>query len=510
LADEAVRMSHGSRLAELARHVERPGLIFAGADGSEEVWTFAMLESTSNRLARLLEANGVGEETVVAMAIANSPELVMLCYATWKLGACVLPLNPRAPAQDLEGMLEAAASSGHPLAMIGNPIKGDVINLDNVDDFSDEPLPDRISQPGKAIGSGGSTGRSKIIVDPRPWVGVVSPEGSIDNFGRRPEHVVLIGGPMYHNGPFGPLFAGLFDGATVVLMERYDAARAVDLIERHRINWTFMVPTQMARIARLPGIESRDLSSLAGLYHAGSFCPEWLKRRWIDLIGAKPLLEVYGCAEGIGVTFIWGEEWLAHPGSVGKAESIDLRIQNADGNPLPPGEVGEVFMRWKGAGDVGFLVADLDPTDVYEYWGSPRMKTTADGFSSAGDLGWLDADGYLYLADRRQDLIISGGANVYPAEVEMLISSHPAVADVVVLGLPDEDWGQRVHAVVQLAQPWSDRESDLAALCREKLAPAKRPKSFEFVDVMPRDESGKVRRSLMREQRSETDSAAAG
>ena len=138
------------------------------------------------------------------------------------------------------------------------------------------------------------------------------------------------------------------------------------------------------------------------------------------------------------------------------------------------------------------------------------MKTTPDGFSSAGDLGWLDADGYLYLADRRQDLIISGGANVYPAEVEMLISSHPAVADVVVLGLPDADWGQRVHAVVQLAQPWPEGEADLSALCREKLAPAKRPKSFEFVDVMPRDESGKVRRSLMREQRSKADFAAAG
>jgi bile acid-coenzyme A ligase len=367
--------------------------------------------------------------------------------------------------------------------------------------FDDSPMEDRVSQPGKAIGSGGSTGRSKIIVDPRPWTAIPSQQGTIDVFGRRPEDTVLIGGPLYHNGPFVPLFMSIFDGSTAILMARFDAKLAVELIERHQVNWTFMVPTQMARIARLRGIEERNLSSLHGLYHSGSACAEWLKRRWIELIGADHIFEVFGSAEQIGALFMRGDEWLKHPNSVGRPESTEVRIIGADGADVPDGDVGEIYFRWKAQAEAGFLAPLPDPDMMYEYWGSPRLRTTSDRFATAGDLGWFDEEGYLHLADRRLDLIISGGSNVYPAEIEGVISSNPKVDDVAVIGLPDEDWGQSVHAIVQPAQYAQLTEKELDAFCRAALSPYKRPKTFEIVPVLPRDESGKIRRSLLLSER---------
>lgn len=496
-------ITHGARLAELA--AARPdveALTFVRESGEEQSFAYAELEETTNRLARALQAHGVGESTVLAMPIKNSPALVMLCYAVWKLGGCALPLNPRAPQGELVGMTEAAQSSGRPVILVSQdgPLTPAGL-LASAEALSSEPLPDRVSAPGKAIGSGGSTGRPKIVVDPRPWMAVPSPAGSIDPFGRRPEHTVLIPGPLYHNGPFVPFFASLFDGAKVILMERFDATRAVDVVRRHHVEWTFMVPTQMARISRLPDLDRTALASLKGLYHSGSGCAEWLKRQWIELIGPESIVEVFGSSEQVGALFIRGDEWLEHPNSVGRPTLIDLRILDAFGQEQPRGEVGEIFMRWKPAVSAGFLAPDPDPAKMYAYWGSEALRTTDDGFATAGDLGYLDEDGYLHLADRRHDLIISGGANVYPSEVEQVISGLAGVEDVVVVGVPDAEWGQRVHAVVELSEGASISEADLDRLCREHLAPHKRPKEFEFVDRLPRSDAGKIRRTQIAAER---------
>jgi bile acid-coenzyme A ligase len=248
-----------------------------------------------------------------------------------------------------------------------------------------------------------------------------------------------------------------------------------------------MPPIIMRRIILLPGIQGRDLSSIQAIQSSAAPCPEWLKRAWIDLIGAEKVHEVYGSTEGIGATMIRGDEWLEHPGSVGRPVSCELRILDEEGNDLPAGEVGEIFMR---------PLAEGGPT--YRYIGAPAAKATPDGFASIGDLGWLDDDGYLYIADRRTDMIVSGGANVYPAEVEAALSEHPALADCAVVGQPDEEWGRRVHAIIQPHDP--DNPPSVAELdrhCRERIASYKVPKTWEFVHELPRNEAGKIRRSAL-------------
>jgi bile acid-coenzyme A ligase len=277
----------------------------------------------------------------------------------------------------------------------------------------------------------------------------------------------------------------LLIGQRTILLERFDAAQVADVIERYRVHCGTLVPTMMFRLARLPGIEGRDFSSIVSIYHGGAACAPWLKRKWIDLIGAEKLYEGFGSTEAVGETLIRGDEWLQHPGSVGRGVYCDIRILGPDREDVPAGVVGEIFMRWKGG-----------PRRTYRYVGQPQAETTPDGFASVGDLGWLDADGYLYVADRRTDMIISGGANIYPAEVEAALLQHPAIGDVAVIGLPDEEWGKRVHAIVVPAGPGDPPTS--AALdthCRSLIARYKVPKSYEFVPELPRNDVGKIRKS---------------
>jgi bile acid-coenzyme A ligase len=254
-----------------------------------------------------------------------------------------------------------------------------------------------------------------------------------------------------------------------------------------------MSPTMMGRIARLPGVTERDFSSLEAIYHTSAPCPIWLKRFWITLIGAEKVYEGYGSTEGIGAARIRGDEWLDHPGSVGRGHLTHIRILDSDGRDLPPGEIGEIYTK-----------RTFDrPT--YEYIGSPPIPLTPDGYGSVGDLGWLDEAGYLFIADRRVDMIVTGGANVYPAEVEAALSEHPEIADLVVIGIPHEDWGRSVHAVVQPRHPDHPPTAEaLDQFCRQRLTSYKVPKSYEFVSRLPRNQLGKVRRSDMIAERVHT------
>jgi len=256
-----------------------------------------------------------------------------------------------------------------------------------------------------------------------------------------------------------------------------------------RPKYLYMVPTMMQRIWKLPDEvkQAADMSSLEIAVHMAAPCPPWLKDEWIDWVGPDVLCELYAGTEVQAVTWITGREWKEHYGSVGKPISGEMKVFDDDGNELPPGEIGEIYMR-----------AANGRNSTYQYLGADA-KVLGEGelseWESLGDMGSIDEDGYVYLADRRKDMILRGGANVYPAEVEAAVDSHPAVRSCAVIGLFDEDLGQRVHAIVDA--PGGVTEEELRAHMAEQLVTYKCPTSYEFVDEPVRDEAGKVRRSLL-------------
>jgi bile acid-coenzyme A ligase len=464
---------------------ESPAVTF----GNETI-TFAELELRANRRARQLTELGIGQDDRVIVSMPNSPEFVDCVFAVWKLGATVCPISHRLADEEFAAIAELAEPAAvlsdrpkrvpmiHQIAISGPP----------PDHPSPDPLPPRFATPGRIIGSGGSTGRPKLIVDPYPSAWGPEKAGY-----RRPTRCTLhVASPFYHAGPLATVFYGLAQGSHVVGSERFDAVEWLREIERHRVDYVYTVPTIMTRITKLDRAftDSVDLSSITYMLHMAAPCPHETKRWWIDRIGPEKVLELYGGAERIGLTLIDGNEWLAHPGSVGKAAPGDeIVITDEQGNPLPPGEIGEVNFR-KQAG----------PGTTYSYIGAEtRIRGDLDSY---GDMGWLDDDGYLYIADRRTDMVVIGGVNVYPAEVEKVIDSLPGVLCSAVIGLPDGDLGNRLHAIVEL-QPGAEPPEEQSFLARlhERLLGFKRPRSVEFTHERIRDDAGKVRRSALREAR---------
>lgn len=488
------QVSFGERVSQVALSVpDQPAVIAVAPDGKESTLTWSVLDQLSTAVAHGLARRGVRERTMVVVCLPNGLEHILVTVAAWKLGACVLPLNPRLPAHERGAILgllgkerlvvsrDLACPVDEGLDLSDEPL------LSAADTFPTDTFDPRTPQPGKAMGSGGSTGRSKIILDPRPWTADPSSLSPFDELGIREGQVQLVAGPMYHNAPFSTAHYGLFYRHTLVVMEKFDAALALDLIAKHRVNFVFLAPTMMLRMSRAEAVDSRDLSSIESLYHTAMSCPAWLKREWIERVGPTHVFEAYGSTENIGFTSIRGDEWLEHPGSVGRPRYCELKILDESGDELPPGEVGEIFLR-----DDGY------PAPTYRYVGSEPLKRTSDGFSSVGDLGRVDEDGYLFIADRRVDLVVTGGVNVYPAEVEAVLTQHPSVLDAVVVGVPDVEWGRRVHAIVQCVDPARPVSAEeLVRFAREHLDPVRLPKTVEFVADLPRDESGKVRRSML-------------
>jgi bile acid-coenzyme A ligase len=315
----------------------------------------------------------------------------------------------------------------------------------------------------------------------------VSPNGLVESYAPLSDpQVVLVPAPLYHTNGFMQA-NNLLAGDRVVLLERFGAARVLDAVERHRVTGFVATTIMLQRIAREPGAAARDLSSVEWVMHGAAPLPEWLARSWIDLVGPAHFFVCYGSTEGAGATFARGDEYLEHPGTVGRgAMETELRVLDESGTEVPTGEVGAIYMR-QPFGVLSEYVGDVAPVPV-----------DADGFATVGDLGRLDADGYLYLADRRVDMIVTGGANVFPAEVESALSEHPGVGDVVVIGLADDEWGRRVHAVVQPTDPTTPLAADeLTAWCRGRLSSYKVPKTIELVDAIPRSEAGKVNRAAL-------------
>ena len=505
-------ISYGRRLGDLAR--ERPdalALIFARRDGTERGHTWRELDRASNRLARLFAAHGLRQGDWLVIGLFNRPEHTLATLAGWKLGACVLPLSARLPRAERDGLLALAdpalvvedwdpgdrdpAPTGTSRSSITRRLISEIgpgsglrvsirrVALTPVPSPTASPTPARRWPPAAPPAAPRSS--STPAHGPR---NPATPSGAwADASGCARDRTSSSPDPLYHNAPYCWSHWALFEGSTVVLMERFDAELALDLLERHRIGWTTLVPTMMQRMARVEGFERRDLSALDGLMHTAAPCPPWVKRRWMDLVGPEKVFEAFGATEAIGTTIIRGDEWLAHEGSVGRPVGCEVRVLDEDGRERPTGEVGELYFR----------LASSAPPD-YEYRGSPPAPVTPDGFVTVGDLGWVDEEGYVFPADRRTDLIISGGANVYPREVEAVLTEHPQVRDVAVIGLPDDEWGQRVHAVILPVEGASPSPAELEAFCRARLVSYKVPKSFELVPDFPRDSSGKIRRTTLR------------
>lgn len=481
-------VSNGRRLTELAeQYGEQTALVQVARGGAERTISWRELERRANQVARLLAGRGVGQGSTVAVALVNSGEHFFSTFATWKLGATVLPLRWDLPAWERDRLLDLA----QPAAVVAAwedapPGTVDLTALDGSRSLDDGPLEDRVADPARAIATSGSTGRPKLIVTPGPGLYNTDPAVRAMTMTKvRDRATQLVISPLYHTNGFACL-NGLLDGQTLVVMERFDAALAVALIERHKVNTAITVPTMLQRIAEVPDVKSHDFSSIEAILYGGAPLAGWVVRAWFDLVGPEHFFFSYGGTEALGLTMARGDEWLAHEGTVGRPVGCELEILDDEGNEVPTGEIGNIFMR------------QLSGASTFVYVGANMPKRTPDGFTTYGDLGWVDADGYLYIADRRVDMIISGGANVYPAEVELALSEHEGVADVVVIGLPDPEWGQRVHAVVQpVDHAHPPAEEDLRAHSRARLAAYKVPKSFEIVERVVRSDAGKVSRSAL-------------
>ena len=479
-------------IADVPRwYAERKPKDTVAVSHGKDTLTWEQLERGANRRARAFAAKGVRPGDFVAIGLPNGNSFFETTFAVWKCGATPTSLSWRLPRGEAAAVLEILK----PSLVVGGEADWNAPNSLPADfvpeGMSDEPLDSPVARYWKAMTSGGSTGRPKVILDHQPAVIDTAAEPILGI----PKGVSLLNpGPLYHNAPFIASHLGLFAGGRVTGLVKFDAEEALRMIAAHQVQWVNFVPTMMHRIWALPEEvrNAYDVSSLQVVFHMAAPMPAWLKEKWIEWLGPEKIFELYGGTERQGSTVISGVEWLAHKGSVGKiGETSRLRIIGEDGNDVAPGESGEIyFLPNDGAGS------------TYHYLGA-EPKRRPDGWELLGDIGRLDAEGYLYLGDRLADMILRGGANIYPAEVEAAVTAHPEVRSCVVVGLPDPELGQRIHALVELG-PDCDAQSladGMGEFLADRLSRYKHPESFEVVSVSPRDDSGKVRRTLLRDER---------
>ncbi len=467
--------------------------------------TYAELDDRARRVSHALHALGVRRGDRVAIMVPNSIEFFEASHGAGRLGAIVVPINIHFKADEAGWIVSDSGATAVVIAswllpaLTGVP---DVARL--VVGESYEPAlaaaPDGEVDAADVIGdawpttmayTSGTTGRPKGVAigedDFRRRADGVAAGG--ERWGLGPDDVHLAVGPLYHSGPSYWAQMNLALGATVVVMARWDAEEALHIIDRDRVTSTHMVPANFQRILAVPEAtrNSYDVSSLKLVLHAAAPCPVPLKYAFMDFVGSDKVWEYYGASEG-GGTVISPQEWLEHPGSVGKPfPGNEFVILDDDGNALPAGEVGTVWCN--------------PAASSFEYHNDIE-KTAAshrDRFFSVGDAGYLDEDGYLYLADRKSDMVITGGVNVYPREIEECLLGHDEIVDCAVLGIPDDEWGEVIYAIVQPRPGSSLDEQKIVTYVREHMADYKRPRIVELVAELPRDPNGKVRKPKLRE-----------
>lgn len=503
--------------AYVSRFPDKPAAVLAGTG---EALSYRELEENSARLARYLYEAGLRRGDHLALLADNHPRVFEIYWAALRSGLYITAVNWHlAPAEvayivddcGAEALIVAASlgktaeqiADGTPGVRIRLSYHGEVPGHESyeraLDSVSAEPLP---SQPRGAdmLYSSGTTGRPKGIKPPLPEFEVHEPGdtytavfGPMYGFGT--DTVYLSPAPIYHAAPLR--FAGVVQalGGTVVLLDRFDAEQALGAIERYRVTHSQWVPTMFVRMLKLDKEmrDRHDLSSLRVAVHAAAPCPAEVKRAMIDWWGPV-LFEYYSSTEGNGATFISSEEWLRKPGSVGRAGVGAIHICADDGTELATGATGLIYFE--------------RPDTRFEYHNDP-VKTADtrhpahEDWSTTGDIGYVDEDGYLFLTDRKAFMIISGGVNIYPQEIENCLIPHPKVLDAAVIGIPDEEMGESVLAVVQPMDP-ADAGPELAAVLREhlrdRIAGYKIPRRFEFLDDLPRTPTGKLVKGTLRER----------
>jgi len=464
--------------------------------------SFGELDRAANAVAHACAPRVREPGARVAVMLPNGIAGFAVWHGATRAGALVVPVSTRLTAPEATYILEdsgavllvhdgsAVASAAARAAGVAELVVDDAVLAQGRDE---PPAPDYLGTPVVAMTyTSGTTGRPKGIARAAPVPARETPPNPFASFwGFGPNDVHLMCGPMYHTAPSAYALMSLGEGASVVIMERFDATESLRLIEAERVTTAQMVPAHFIRI-----LESDwpryDRSSVRKVLHAAAPCPVAVKRRIIDVFPPGVVWEYYGASEGMA-TVISPDEWLAKQGSVGRPfPGLSVRILDEEGAELPAGEVGSIYV-------------SAFANQRFRYHDAPDKTDRAwrDDYFTVGDLGWVDEDGYLFLADRRTDLILSGGVNVYPAEVEAALIEDPDVVDAAVIGLPDDRMGQKVHAVVEL-RPGAPRDADaLVGRLAQRLADFKLPREVEFVDELPREPNGKVLKTKLREDRME-------
>jgi long-chain acyl-CoA synthetase len=490
-------------------HPERPAVI--DVDGT--VTTFGTLLERSRRVAGALRSLGVGPGDHIAVMLPNHRSFFEVTMGALESGVIVVPVNAHLAAEEVAHVLadsDAKTFISHgtlgPVAAAaatdGCRHRFAVGRIDGFRPYQDLLTGDAATPRPRRAGAtmmytSGTTGKPKgvrrrlVSADPDELYGLTA-EVTCRGFGVPVgPHTHLVCGPLYHAGPFVGAFNSLHVGGTVVVMDKWTPERCLELIAEHRIESTQMVPTMFHRLLSLPDevIEAADVSSVKSVFHTGAPCPVTVKQRMMDWWGPV-VYETYGGTESAG-TIATPRRWLERPGTVGKAiHGVTVRILDGDGRPLPAGEIGEIW-----------LESDAGPSEYYKDPAKTSLMRRGR-MVTLGDVGYLDDDGYLFLRDRRIDLIISGGSNVYPAEVEAALLEDPLVADVAVIGIPDPEWGEQVKAIIELRLGVATSAATAAEIigrCRLRIARYKCPRTVDFVDRLPRLPNGKVEKRRLRE-----------
>jgi long-chain acyl-CoA synthetase len=499
-------------IAHRARQTPAKAAIIMGGTG--EVLTYGELDARANQGARLLHGLGATKGDALGLCIDNSPAFFQVACAAQRAGLTLIPVSTKLTAREIAHIvadsgakvLVMGASVGHAVAQL-LPMNGVLL-------FATGAVPsgfrswdaeagtlstaevEEAGTNGEMLYSSGTTGRPKGIryvgLPDTPGGLVTSVLATLRRLGLNTESVYLCPAPLYHAAPFSWSIGTLRLGGTVVVMEVFDPEQALALIERYRVDISQWVPTHFVRMLKLPEGQrlKYDISSLRLAIHAAAPCPVPVKREMITWWGPI-LLEYFGCSEQSLLTIITSEEWLSHPGSVGRCVFGELHICDDQGEPVPPKTIGQVHSQ-----DGMNFIYHNDPEKT-------KQSRNRLGWTTVGDMGFLDEDGYLFLTDRKNFMIISGGVNVYPQEVENLLVTHPRVADAAVFGVPDHDLGEKVVALVQpldMEDATPAFADELKNWMRESLSGVKVPKLVVFRDQLPRLPTGKMAKHLLREE----------
>eukprot|EP00930_Biecheleria_cincta_P015652 TRINITY_DN12986_c0_g1_i1.p1 TRINITY_DN12986_c0_g1~~TRINITY_DN12986_c0_g1_i1.p1 ORF type:complete len:847 (+),score=134.20 TRINITY_DN12986_c0_g1_i1:70-2610(+) len=501
-------MTMGRALSHIAAWKgQAPAITSAGPGVTSKQMCFQELDVESTKMARAYRFFRVRRNDLITVALPTGPEFVVVCFACWKLGATPNNVSYSLTFKERDEIVRLAS----PKLVVGVPNHKDPhmkVHLgfrclkegfDPGPFLSSDPLPDAFANSWLVATSGGSTGRPKLIVLNEPSFANMKDTGGgrfamCDGFsitgGGKVNGVDLIPSPLSHNAPFHCAIQGILGASHQVLLAPFDGETWLKLVQEYRCSFSYLVPTTMKRIMDLPqDLRTKyDVSSMEAVFHMAAPCPPWLKEAWCRWLGGEKIYECYGPTEATALTVIRGDEWLSRPklsgfNLVGKPLYGELMILDPETKQeLPPGTMGEVWMRH----------SERRPT--YYYIGAEGRGDQSIDWETVGDIGLLDEDGYCHLGDRKKDMILIGGANVYPAEIEAELEAHPAVKSAVVIGVPDDDLGNILHAVVYTGQDQTTPE-ELTGFLKGRLARSKVPTGFTFTDQHLRGEDGKVRRS---------------